>query len=298
MISGMKIKGVLFLALFFFSICLLTPKTSKAIDLKETLTSENSIVVKIQERVEYFFAFKIESKIEVLEKHAEKRLRMAQNYVDKGDSERAEVALQSYLQKKEKQNDLLEREGTEEVLGVVEGRTIEQQKTMEEIKKRIDPGTIDVVEQVQERVVNQVTKHVVEANGAEGATNFMNEVVHVWAPGTGPGGGEAGVVYEGGGEWTYAPGTGPGGSGGVVIEGGEMKFATGASMDSPGADVKNVEVKTGGGEGSNLAPGTTGGGLAPGTTQDGGNTNTVTNTVDPGGVDSDGSSDGETWLAP
>ncbi len=68
---------------------------------------------------------------------------------------------------------------------------------------------------------------MVDVNGAEGATEFLNEVVHVWAPGTGPGGGDVGVVYAGGGKIIYAEGTGPGGGGGVVIEGGELKFATG-----------------------------------------------------------------------
>ncbi len=45
----------------------------------------------------------------------------------------------------------------------------------------------------------------------------------------------------------YAPGTGPGGQGGVVIEGGEMRFAPGTSAGGPsGSDIKTVEVKTGG----------------------------------------------------
>jgi hypothetical protein len=269
----MNIKRLLLLVLFFFSISFLIPRTSKAVNLQEAFTSENSIVVKIQEGVEYFFAFRVEKKVEVLEKHAEKRLVMAQGYAEEGNNERVQNLLQNYLQIKERQNNLLGKTNDGEVLGAVEERTIEQQKTMEEIKTKIDEGAKQNVIQVQEQVVNQVAKRVIDVNGPEGATEFLNEVVHVWAPGTGPGG-EAGVVVVGGvggGELMYAPGTGPGGQGGVVIEGGEMRFAPGTSEGGPsGADIKNVEVKTGGGSDSggttveggnqNPAPGTSSGG--------------------------------------
>jgi len=289
----MNVKRLLIFLVFFSFIGFLFPKTSNAIDLQETLTSENSIVVKIQERIEYFFAFKVENKIAVLEKHAEKRLVIAQNYAEKGNNERVQNLMQNYLQIKERQNNLLGKIDDGEVLGMVAERTIEQQKMMEEIKTRINEGTKQEVIRVQEQVVNQVAKRVIDVNGAEGATEFLNEVVHVWAPGTGPGG-EAGVVVvggEGGGELMYAPGTGPGGQGGVVIEGGEMRFAPGTSEGGPsGADIKNVEVKTGGGSDSggttleggnqNTAPGTSSEGntvesggqeMAPGTTSDGNN---------------------------
>lgn len=238
-------------------------------------TSPDSIIVKVQEGVEYFFAFKTENKVTVLEKHAEKRLVKAQVFAEEGNNERVQNMIQNYQQIKEKQNNLLGKINDEKVLSEVAEQVVEQQKTMEAIKTKIDEGTKQKIIQVQEQVVNQVAKQVVEVNGPEGATGLLNEVAHVWAPGTGPGGGEAGVVYAGGGKLIYAPGTGPGGQGGVVIEGGEMKFATGASMDSPGADVKTVEVKTGGGSdssgttvesntvqsgGQNMAPGTTSGG--------------------------------------
>lgn len=281
----MNIKRFLILILFFFTIFLVVPKTSKAFDLEETLTSENSIVTKIQEGIEYFFAFKIENKVPVLEKHAEKRLVAAQAYAEEGKNERVQNMIQSYQQIKEKQNKLLGKINNGEVLGMVTERTVEQQKMMEEIKTRTDEATKQNVIQIQEQVVNQVAKHVTDINGTEGTTEFLDQVVHVWAPGTGPGG-EAGVVYEGGGKLIYAEGTGPG-EGGVVIVGGEMKFATGASMDSPGADIKTVEVKTGGTvnepvpvpDGSNYAPGTTGN--SPGNTTGG----PGENTIDPGGVD-------------
>src|SRR4030042_4555936 len=147
----MSIKKILLLVLFFFSISLFIPKTSKAIDLKEVLTSENSVITKIQEGIEYFFAFKVEKKVEVLEKQAEKRLVMAQGYAEKGNNERVQNLMQNYLQIKERQNDLLEKIDDGDVLGKVGERTIEQQKTMEEIKNKIDEDGKQNVVQVQEQ---------------------------------------------------------------------------------------------------------------------------------------------------
>ncbi|MFH1863580.1 MAG: DUF5667 domain-containing protein [bacterium] len=255
----MNIKRILLLVLFFFSISFLVPRTSKAVDLREVFTSKDSVVVRIGERIEYFFAFKVEKKVEVLEKHAEKRLVAAQGYAEEGNNEKVQNMIQNYQQIKEKQNNLLGKIDDGEVSGVVAERTVEQQKTMEEIKTKIDGEMKQQVIQVQEQVVNQVAKRIVDVNGKEGATEFLNKVVHVWAPGTGPGG-EAGVVYAGGGgKLIFAPGTGSGGQSGVVIVGGEMKFAPGTSGGGPsGADIKNVEVKTGGG----FAPGTSAGGEA------------------------------------
>jgi len=272
----MSFKRLLLLVLCFFSISFLIPKTSKAVDLKEILTSEDSIVVKIQEGIEYFFAFKIENKVAVLERHAEKRLSMAQGYAEEGNNERVQNLLQNYLQIKERQNNLLEKTDDGDVLGTVGERTIEQQKTMEEIKTMINEDGKQEVVQVQEQVVNQVAKRVVDVNGSEGATEFLNEVVHVWAPGTGPGGGEAGVVYAGGGKLIYAPGTGPGGSGGVVIEGGEMKFAPGTSEGgSSGADIQNVVIEGGGGSGGETTVESGNQGTAPGTSSGGEGTTVV-----------------------
>jgi hypothetical protein len=249
----MNIKKTLLLVLSFFLIGILFHKTAEAIDLKETLTSGNSIFVKIQEGVQYFFAFKVENKIHVLEKHAEKRLVMAQEYAEDGNNEKVQNLIQNYLQIKEKQNNLLGKVDGE-LLNSVTEKIIEQQKTMEEIKLKVDGETKQNVVQVQEQVVNQIAKNIIEVNGPEGATGFLNEVVHVWAPGTGPGG-EAGVVVVGG-ELKYAPGTSAGGEGGVVVVGGQMMFAPGASAGgSGGTSVQNVVVGGEGGGGNVSTPG-------------------------------------------
>ncbi|MGI6278576.1 MAG: DUF5667 domain-containing protein [Patescibacteria group bacterium] len=261
----MNIKRLLLVLLFLFTFIAL-PCSAQAVELPEVITSPNSLITKIQEGVEYFFAFGTEKKVEVLEKHAEKRLAAAQTQADTGDDQEVQDLIQDYLQVKEKQDNLLDKADQGEVLGAVQERTIEQQRTMEQIKTQVNEDAKQEVVRVQERVVNQVAQRVVEVNGPEGQTEFFNEVKHVWAPVTGPGG-EAGVVVEGG-ETQFAPGTGPGGEAGkkveVIIEGGEMRFAPGTE---PGSDPETktdiqdiiIEADGDGGNNQNSAPNNTSG---------------------------------------
>jgi hypothetical protein len=216
----MKNKISLLVALFLF-VGLITPKVAQAFDIREVFTSGDSIVVKIRERVEYFFANNLDKKVEVLEKQADRRLETAQNNIKNGDDSKVSNLLQNYLQIKNKQNDLLENTD-EGVLGKVGERTLGQQVVMEEIKNNVDEGVKQEVIQVQETVVNQVAQRIVVANGTEGQTEFFQKVEHVWAPGTGAGG-ESGVVYEGGARLIFAPGASTGGN--------------------SGADIKTVEIK-------------------------------------------------------
>jgi len=283
-----------------FFVILVFPQRAVAASQNNPFSPPSFFTIQAQEAVEYFFAFKIENKVAVLEKQAEKRLVSAQEYALQGNDKKTQNSLQNYLKIKERQTQLLGKLDDENDLKTVTDSTIEQQKVLETIKTKTNSDTKQEVIQVQEKVVNQMAKQVIDVHGSEKATEFLNDAAHVWAPGTGPGDGEAEVVYEGGGKLLYAPGTGPGGTSGVVIEGG-MKFATGASMDSPGADVKTIEIKTGGvvndpvpvPEGSNYAPGTTGDSPA----------GSAVNIIDPGGVDLGGvdpgtSTNGDTWLAP
>jgi len=201
--------------------------------------------VELQERFEYFFAFKIEKKIEVLDKQADRKLETVQSFAEKGDKENVQNQLQNYLETKEKQNDLLGKTNNKNVLDMVEEKTIEQQKTMEEIKTGVDEGMKKEMVVVQEKVVNQVAKRVIDVDGKVGQTEFFNKVEHVWAPGTGPGG-EAGT--------SYAPGTSGKGNGGVVVKGGLIQFAPGTSAGGESG------VKYEGGAGRQYAPGTSSGG--------------------------------------
>lgn len=201
--------------------------------------------MELQERFEYFFAFKIEKKIEVLDKQADRKLETVQSFAEKGDKENVQNQLQNYLETKEKQNDLLGKTNNKNVLDMVEEKTIEQQKTMEEIKTGVDEGMKKEMVVVQEKVVNQVAKRVIDVDGKVGQTEFFNKVEHVWAPGTGPGG-EAGT--------SYAPGTSGKGNGGVVVKGGLIQFAPGTSAGGESG------VKYEGGAGRQYAPGTSSGG--------------------------------------
>lgn len=185
MMHSRKIATYLFIFLF---VGFLTPKTAQAISLQEFIASRDYTIQKLQESVEYLFAFKVDKKVEVLEKHAEKRLDMAQDSAEKGDDEKVQNQLQNYLQIKEKQNNLLGETGVKNTLGKVENRTIEQQKQIEEIKTQVNGNMKREVRKVQEQVVNQVAERVINADGKEGATEFLQKVEHVWAPGTSEGG--------------------------------------------------------------------------------------------------------------
>ena len=267
----MKLKAKILLIVSFLLISFSVPRVAHAANLTSVLNSATTVVTNIQEKIEYFLAFKIENKVQVLEKHADKRLTLAQSYINKKDDQKLQKVIQSYLQIKNKQNDLLRKTNNEEILGAVENKTIEQQKSLEEIKTKINELGKQNVVKIQEQVVNQVANKVVEVKGSEGKTEFFEKVEHVWAPGTGPGG-EAGVVYEGGEKLIFAPGTSSG-------------------SENATSDIKTVEIKTGGTvndpvpvqDGPNYAPGTSGD--SPGNTSTG-------ETANPG---TDGS---KTWIDP
>ena len=238
--------------MFLLLTVLFIPKQIRAVGLNDVVDAGSGLLVRVQETFEYMFAIGVEKKIEVLDKQADRRLERAQMYAQDGDGERVENMISNYGQIKERQGELVGKIDDSQTMNQIAEKVVEQQQTMEEIKNRVvDPGTKEQMIQVQEQVVNQVAKNIVEVNGPVGATEFVNEVAHVWAPGTGPGG-EAGIVYEGSGKLIYAPGTGAGGQGGVVIEGGEMKFAPGTEPGAGNVDVQNVVIEGGGGQGQQV----------------------------------------------
>ena len=210
--------------LFFVSILtfsfFVSTGSAKALDLQSLSDAGNTFFTTIRENVEYFFAFNTEQKVAVLERHADKRLDKAQDLIDQDKEEEVQNQIQNYAQIKEKQNNLLGERSSGGVLGQVQERTIQQQQTMEQVKQQVDEVQKQVIVQAQEQVVNQVIQRVIDKDGSEGANEFMQEVEHVWAPGTAPGEG------------------GSSGKGGVVIEGGEMRFAPGTSEG--GSDAKHV----------------------------------------------------------
>ncbi len=239
------------LVVFMFGAVFAAPVTAKAAGL--------SLFATIRERIEYFFAFATDTKAQVLEKQAVKRLNMAKEYAQDGDNQGLSNVLENYVQLKDKQNNLIGGLDKNNILGGIEEQTIEQQKTMEEIKTITNEEGKKNVQAVQEKVVKQVAQKIVEVNGPEGQTEFFEKVEHVWAPGTGPGEGgttfapgttgtgNGGVVVVGG-SIQFAPGTSAGGTSGVVIEGGSGQYAPGTSAGGPsGSDIKTVEIKAVGG---------------------------------------------------
>ncbi|MEA2056516.1 MAG: DUF5667 domain-containing protein [Patescibacteria group bacterium] len=257
----------IFFLITFFVILTLGATPVLAADTKAGGGSFDAIVTRIQESVEYFFTFKVEKKIELLEKYAEKRLTATEEHANKGENERVQATIKNYLQIKEKQNDLLNKDEIGDVLSKVQERTIDQQKTMEKIKTTVDEDTRQEMIQVQEQVVNQVAKKVVDKNKTEDRDVFLKKVEHVWAPGTEPGGETKntyapGTNVEGEKETTYAPGTGPGGNAEVVVEDGLIKFTPGTSGGGESG------VKYEGRAGQQFAPGT-----SEGSRSEGGNSN-------------------------
>lgn len=218
-----------------------------AVEPAKTTAKKISVFTRIRERMTYLFTFKTEKKIELLEKQAEKRLDTAKEFAKEGNNEEVKNQIQDYNDTKEKQDILLDKiENPRQSLDKVEERTIEQQKTMEEIKTNVvDKDVKNEIIQTQENVVNQVAKKVVVTDGKEGLTNFQNKVEHVWAPGTN-GKGEGGVIYQGGSKMMFAPGTGAGGQSGVEVKGGNSQYAPGTGAGGGGGkvEVKNIEVKS------------------------------------------------------
>lgn len=235
----MNVRKIVWLVFVLLLFVVFKPSSSYAVDFKEMFTSGDSMIVRIVEGVEYIFTFTAEKKVEVLEKHAERKLETAKQYAQKGQEEKVQSMMLRYEKIKERLGKIVEKNIDGDVLGSVEERLINQQTTIEEIKGMVGTSVKNEIVQVQEKVVNDTAKWVVEVNGPEGQTEFFQKVEHVWAPGTGPGG-EAGVVVEGG-EMKFAPGTEQGGPSeqdiqNVVIESSEGNEGGG------GNEVENIVV--------------------------------------------------------
>lgn len=238
-----NLRLVLLLAIFIG----LTPTTALAAESSPGSIFNHPLLLKIKDNLQYFFTFGVDNKITLLDKQAEAKLNLAQDYAADGKQVEVKNSVQNYLQVKQKQGDLLDQADDDNSLNQVRQRTLEQQQTMEQLKLQVGEDIKPEIVQAQEQVVNQVAQHVVVANGVEGRDEFFQQVEHVWAPGTGPGG-ESGTQY--------APGTSAGGSAGVVVVGGSIRFAPGTSA---GGDSTHTYE---GGAGQQFAPGSSAGGNA------------------------------------
>src|SRR3989338_6062634 len=105
---GRSFKLLTFLTVFLVIFAFLfSPQPVYAASLGNIFTSPDSFFVKIQERIEYFFAFNTEQKITVLEKQAERRLAQAENLIKTKDVNKVSSLIKSYETLKETQGDLI-----------------------------------------------------------------------------------------------------------------------------------------------------------------------------------------------
>src|SRR3990170_5234543 len=143
-------KGLkyLIILLIFTILTFISPQQAHASPLGDVFSSPDSIIVKIQERIEYFFAFKREQKVLVLDKQAERRLTRAENLVKTGDANKTLSLIKNYETLKEKQGDLIKIAPTT-VLAEVKERTIKQQARIEDIKKDMSDETKELIEDGQ-----------------------------------------------------------------------------------------------------------------------------------------------------
>lgn len=183
----LKFSTFLIFALFVFAS---SPQQAHATSLNDIFSSPNSLFVKIQERIEYFFAFRIEQKVTVLEKQAERRLRQAENLVKTKDVDQALPLIKSYQTLKEKQGDLI-KDAPLTALANAKEQTIRQQARIEEIKKNIPDEVDNIIEDSQREVMKTMVDNIKTEEDESKVTEFAEEVKnvldpgsHIFAPGT------------------------------------------------------------------------------------------------------------------
>lgn len=196
---------ICFFALFTF---MSSPRQAHAAPLNDIFTSPDSLIVKIQERIEYFFAFNTEQKVIVLEKQAERRLAFAQKWAKEGDDTKTAALIEGYEGVKKKES-LLLKDAPASVMKPVKDRIIEEQKTIEEIKDDVGDEVKDSIEDTQKTVIGDAIGMVKAKEGESKATEFAAKIADFVAPGVlevvAPGINVIDVKEDGGGGQTVAP---------------------------------------------------------------------------------------------
>lgn len=184
------------------------PKPALAAPLDDIFSSPDSFIVKIQERIEYFFAFNTERKVVVLEKQAERRLAFAQKWAKEGDDTKTAALIESYEGVKKKES-LLLKDAPASVMKPVKEKIIEEQKTIEEIKDDVGDKAKDSIEDTQKTVIGDAIGMVKAKEGEGKATEFAVKIADFVAPGVlevvAPGINVIDVKEDGGGGQTVAP---------------------------------------------------------------------------------------------
>lgn len=171
---------------FTFLVLVSFPKPAHAAPLDDIFFSPDSFIVKIRERIEYFFAFRTEQKVIVLEKQAERRLKQAENLVKTKDVNQALSLIKSYETLKEKQGDLIESAPTTDLTGVKE-QTIQQQARIEDMKGYIPDAAKDIIEEGQRTVIKTMIDNLDDSGTKEDkdeVAEFTEEVKNVLDPGS------------------------------------------------------------------------------------------------------------------
>ena len=174
------VGGIIF-ALF---VLMSSPRQAQAAPLGNIFISPDSLFVKIQERIESFFAFSTEQKIIVLEKQAERRLTQAENLVKTKDVDQALSMIKSYETLKEKQGNLIKTTSTT-VPAEVKEQTVQQQTRIEDMKEDMPESIKEVIEESQRTVIKTVIDNLDDSGTIENeATEFAEEIKNVIDPGS------------------------------------------------------------------------------------------------------------------
>src|SRR3989344_8529321 len=126
-----KLVALLTFSLVLFAF-VFSPQPAHAATLNDLFTSPDSFLVKIQERIESFFAFRTEQKITVLERQAERRLTSAENLTKTKDVDKVPSLIKSYETLKEEQGNLI-KAASITVPTEVKEQTVKQQARIEDI---------------------------------------------------------------------------------------------------------------------------------------------------------------------
>ena len=177
-------KRLKFLIFFIFAISVfMFPRQALATPLGDIFSSPASLIVRIQERIEYFFAFNTKQKVVILDKQAERRLTRAENLVKTGDANKTLILIKSYEILKERQGGLI-KAAPATVLTEVKERTVQQQARIEGIKKEIHGETKELIETCQVTIIKTMVDNIEAKEDVEEVTEFVKEIKNVIDPGS------------------------------------------------------------------------------------------------------------------
>ena len=176
-------KRFKFLIFFIFAISVfMFPRQALAVSLGDIFSSPDSLIVRIQERIEYFFAFNTKQKVVILDKQAERRLTRAENLVKTGDANKTLILIKSYEILKERQGGLI-KAAPATVLTEVKERTVQQQARIEGIKKEMPGETRKLIETGQVTIIKTMVDNIEAKEDVKEVTAFVKELKNVIDPG-------------------------------------------------------------------------------------------------------------------